>query len=441
MPEPFSIKDLDDKLIGVQSNSSHHGWLQDNTSYKPILYPTVEDALLALAAGEIEIFIGNLAATSYQIEKLKIDNIRVAFQLPGGSQQLTFAVRNDWPELVSILNKALLAIPQEKKLDIRHKWIAFQLEGKQQKNLFISELTAPERQWLATHPEINLRIMSTWPPINFISRNGKPTGIGVDLANLLEKRTGLKFNIQPDHFSENLKAVKNKNADALMDVTPKPERAEYLDFTQPYLTIPHVIISRLNSPIYHNEKELRGKTIALEQGFGNVGYFQANYPEIEVVEYPDTISCLKAVADGKVDAYAGNRAVAGYLIARNVMTNLRITGALQKDGSVLTIGVRDDWPELTTILDKALSDLGAAEMQEILKRWVGFQGSDSPDAPHLELSAREMQFIAEHEPLTFSEVEWAPLSIVSDPEKFDGMIADYMNIISDRSGLKFRFAE
>jgi len=56
-----------------------------------------------------------------------------------------------------------------------------------------------------------------------------------------------------------------------------------------------------------------------------------------------------------------------------------------------------------------------------------------------EFTESEKKFIREHNPLVFSEVNWKPLSIVDHPEKFDGMIADYFNLITLKSGLKFKY--
>ncbi len=60
-------------------------------------------------------------------------------------------------------------------------------------------------------------------------------------------------------------------------------------------------------------------------------------------------------------------------------------------------------------------------------------------ATGISLTPEEKAFIAIHKPLVFSEVNWEPLSIVDNAKGFDGIIADYLKIISQRSGLKFSF--
>jgi ABC-type amino acid transport substrate-binding protein len=163
--QPSSLKDLAGLLVGVQENSSHHGWLRENTDLQqPVLYPTAQEALLALSNGDVQAVIGNLAASSYAIRKLALDNLQVAFPLPGGSQALAFAVRNDWPEMVSILNKTLAAIAPQKAMAIRRKWagLAAPAEGWSQ-----LKLTAEERGWLDRHPVLRVSNEKDWPPMDF----------------------------------------------------------------------------------------------------------------------------------------------------------------------------------------------------------------------------------------------------------------------------------
>ncbi|ACS81352.1 multi-sensor hybrid histidine kinase [Maridesulfovibrio salexigens DSM 2638] len=57
----------------------------------------------------------------------------------------------------------------------------------------------------------------------------------------------------------------------------------------------------------------------------------------------------------------------------------------------------------------------------------------------LKLSPEEEAFVRRGVPLKMSEVDWEPLSIIDKKGKFRGIIADYMNMISEMSGLNFEF--
>ncbi|MBF0450044.1 MAG: PAS domain S-box protein [Candidatus Magnetomorum sp.] len=232
-------------------------------------------------------------------------------------------------------------------------------------------LTPAEQAWIKAHPVIQIGVMNAWPPMNFVDKSGKPSGVGADYINALNQRLGDIIKLVPGPFKENLAQVKAKKLDALMDVTPKPEREVFLNFTHTYLEIPHVIVAPQDGPFYANETELFRKTLALEKGFYNVTYFRKNYPDVKIKEYPNTSTALGAVAWGQTDAYAGNRAVAAWIMEEELISTLQIQGRLQQPGSILAIGVRKDWPELASILNKALADMSREEVSAIHRQWAG----------------------------------------------------------------------
>ena len=214
-----------------------------------------------------------------------------------------------------------------------------------------------------------------------------------------------------------------------MDITPKPDRAGYLLFTKPYLNVPHIIVARSGGLFYKREEHLQGHVLALEKGFGNVSYFREKFPRVEVVEYPDTTACLEAVSKGEADAYAGNRAVAAYIIARDLLTNLEIQGTLKKQGSVLTIGVRKDWPQLAALLNKALAAVSLEEVREIHLKWTGLGARGSGSL--LEgLTPPEMQFLRVHTLIRVGvNPGWMPFDYLDSLGHHAGISSDYLGII------------
>lgn len=174
---------------------------------------------------------------------------------------------------------------------------------------FLSTLSPEERTWLQEHPDISMGVMNAWPPLNYVDAAGTPRGLGVKYIQALNLRISGVIHSVPGAFGDNLKAVEAKNLEALMDVSPKPEREEFLNFTRQYLNIPHAIIASSSGRRFHSEQDLRGYTLALEKGFYNVTYFRTKYPSITIREYPDTAQALDAVSRGDADAYVGNRAV------------------------------------------------------------------------------------------------------------------------------------
>jgi len=124
-----NLGDLRNVPTAVQKNSSHHGYLAEEHPEIPSSpYATVEDALTAVSIGSETAFIGNLATTSYLIKQHGFTNLKFIIINNQNMQLLYFAVRNDWPVLVGIINKGLTSITEEEKIEINNKWIGVENE-------------------------------------------------------------------------------------------------------------------------------------------------------------------------------------------------------------------------------------------------------------------------------------------------------------------------
>ncbi len=300
-----------------------------------------------------------------------------------------------------------------------------------------ANFTDSEVKWLKAHPEISIGIQEHWAPLDFVDEFGVPRGIGVDYITLINRK--LKYSkliIKPGHWDYIFNAVKNKKLDALADITPRAERVKFFNFTKPYITIPHVIISRKNTVYYSDIPELKGKTVALEKDFYLVKYLRSKYPSIKVVECHSTSDALDLVSKQKADVYIGNRAVANYIISNELINNLEVQGKINVTNSTNAIGVRKDWPQLAAIIDKVLKSLTKQERFAILEKW-----NEKPSVPiALQLlTEEERSWIREHHVLKVAnEDDWAPFDF-SVNGKPRGYCIDYLKLISRKTGLQFEF--
>lgn len=226
---------------------------------------------------------------------------------------------------------------------------------------------------------LHVGVMSDWAPMSFV-QFGKVQGVSVDyLQALMAPSNGdSKYQIEwvIGQWSDLLAQMRNGELDLLLDATNLPSRQNDMLFTQPYLSIPHVIITHHSQSIT-DVSQLNGKTLALERAYGNVEFFWKNYPQVLIRQYADTASALEAVAIGEAQAYAGNRASAIHQINQQLIRNLRIQTSLPQQQSVLSFAVRKDFPALRDFLDKKLSAMTQQEHQAIQQKWVGLHLFDT----------------------------------------------------------------
>lgn len=294
-------------------------------------------------------------------------------------------------------------------------------------------LSDEEQHWLQQHETIRVGVMEAWPPLDFVDQHNRATGIGVDYIKLLNKRLNGILKIVPGDWKTLYDEVKTGQLDALMDFTPKPERRADFNVTTPYLSIPHAIVAPKQSDYLYSEESLKGKSIALEKGFGNVDYFRSNYPSISISEYDNTELALDAVARGEADAYAGNRSVALYIMGQEIMTTLKVHGRLKKEGSILAIGIRKDWPLLTQILNRALADISQDEIRKIQSRWVGGDNIE----PDINLSRSEQIWLKNHSTINIAfDGNYPPYSFMDEQGEFHGIAVDIAQKLAARIGIQ-----
>jgi len=299
------------------------------------------------------------------------------------------------------------------------------------------KLNSQEQAWIKEHPIIKIGVMEAWPPLDFVDEQDQARGIGVDLIKRISSVLDSELEIVPGSWVQLQEQVISGEIDALLDITPRPERESQFDFTSPYLEVPHVIVARKDGVWLDSEVALEGKRLALEREFGNVAYFRQHYPKVNINEYANTIDALEAVAIGDADAYAGNRAVATYLIEQQVFVNLKIQGKLKKSGPILAIGVKKGQTTLRDILQRALDAVGEEGMHQILARWTSDAGVLKESVV---LTDEERAWLANN-PGPFkvgAELDWPPYDFVQD-----GIVSGYSNdllrLAADKIGLTLEF--
>jgi len=124
IPFVSGLNDLQNLRVSAQPNTSHHEFLIENSNIKPVLYTDLKQSLLAVSAGKADAYIGNVASVTYWIRKLNLTNVKIAAPASTETQKLRFAVRKDWPELVTILDKGLNSISPRQRKIISEKWLS-----------------------------------------------------------------------------------------------------------------------------------------------------------------------------------------------------------------------------------------------------------------------------------------------------------------------------
>ena len=339
---------------------------------------TIVEAFKLLYEGKVDYMIG-LTSQAYYLTKMRFLTLEPAFVMTDRPTKIVMGVRDDWPKLVEILNKGLKSITEDEWVTINDKWLG--IPGVIRPQL---SLTLEEKAWIDQNHKIRVRV-ANWPPYLIIKENDPPQGIAIEYLKLVEERTGLKFEYEmaKQSFAEFLESIKlHQGPDMTPLIAQSPDREQYLSFTTPYISSPYVIFARQQEGVLIDINGLSGKTLAVPKGFIIQQFLEKDYPEIRLVLFENDEQSLLALSSGKVDAYIGNLTVASHLIQKRGLSNLQVVAPTPYGDHVLSMGHRNDWPELTTMIDKALASITEAEKTAIRNKYVALryeQGVDRAD--------------------------------------------------------------
>lgn len=123
------VKDLMGRKVAVSQGSADHEWLsRELPQLDLITYANAQKALEAVSKGLVDAMVGNLMVVTWLLQEHHLADLKIATTVTGQVNQLRFAVRKDWPELVGILNKGLAAITPEEHTAVRQKWFKVQFD-------------------------------------------------------------------------------------------------------------------------------------------------------------------------------------------------------------------------------------------------------------------------------------------------------------------------
>ncbi|WP_293647489.1 transporter substrate-binding domain-containing protein [Thiolapillus sp.] len=234
-------------------------------------------------------------------------------------------------------------------------------------------LTQSEGRWLKEHPVIRIGPDPDYPPFEWLDGNGHYQGIAADYIALIEKKLGVHFQVVPTrNWSQVIRLAKERKIDLLPALAQTRQRKSYLLFTQPYDRIPGIVVSIQG---YDSIDDLLGKRIAVVSDTYWDDLLSDRQIDIQIQHVDSAKFGMELAAMGAVDAMVTDLASATAIIKQTGISNLHVIRDPRKRlGSLhITMGVRSDWPELRSILDKALASITPREREAIRSKWISIR--------------------------------------------------------------------
>lgn len=236
-------------------------------------------------------------------------------------------------------------------------------------------LTQQETEWLSQHRILRVSASTGWAPISFLDDNGKYRGIAIDYLQWIEKKLNLKFVYV---HSDDSKATQKADIIAALSNPKTNTPPNFLALAKPFLSSPLAIYARETTDDIHSLEDLHGKKVAVFQSRIAAQVLTRDHPQIHLVKTDIADEALADLVSGKVEAYVGSLAVVNYVIRDYGVSAVKIVGQTPYR-SELHMAVRDDMPELTSILGKTLAAMSEEDKNNISRKWTSITYEHATD--------------------------------------------------------------
>jgi signal transduction histidine kinase/ABC-type amino acid transport substrate-binding protein len=282
-----------------------------------------------------------------------------------------YAISHD-KKLAQIFNDGLINIPINELLNLEEKWILneserYYLNFKQQ-----ISLTKEEIEFIK-NTTIKASISNAWEPFAYKSDDNNALGISSEYWGLISEKLNLTTkNIFYDNFTSQLDSIKDKSADIIYSTAETDQRKEYSIFSKEYLKFPISIVTKKDENFIENISHIINKKIAVGNNFTAHNILKNAYPQINFVLVKNVQEGLDLVSKDKVYAFIDIKPVLLYNIKKYNFTDLKISGNTGLNFS-LKFMIRDDYPIVESILNKAISSISINELNSIVNKWDNIQ--------------------------------------------------------------------
>ncbi|MCG6907404.1 MAG: glutamine ABC transporter substrate-binding protein GlnH [Desulfobacteraceae bacterium] len=162
----------------------------------------------------------------------------------------------------------------------------------------MAALTGP-----ALAEKITVATDTNFPPFEFKDKSGQHTGFDVELWDAIAKVIGLEYELQPMDFNGIIPGLQTNQLDVgIAGMTIKPERAEVVDFSDPYYDAGLLILVRSDTTEINAIEDLAGKVVSTKLGTTSEDFAKKNAAAKEVKLFPNNDAMFLELMSGGADA-------------------------------------------------------------------------------------------------------------------------------------------
>lgn len=232
-------------------------------------------------------------------------------------------------------------------------------------------LDPEEADWVAKHKVLRIGVTPDWPPFEYIDKNGDYRGLSADFIRLVTESLGIKLEIvsADDSWDVVMKKLKNKELDGVGSIFVSEARRPYINFSHPYVDVPHLIIVREKDESFARMEDLNGRKLAYMRGWVCQEFIERDYPGIRLSLSPALEGMIGQVLLGTSDAGLIDFASLAYYSRLHNLSGLKVA-MISPYAPKLAFGFPESDKVAAALFDKAMAAVPEEKLEQIKDKWL-----------------------------------------------------------------------
>jgi len=361
-----TLESLKNKRIAVAKGSTASEYMKEHFPQINLLYTdSIDEALELVNKQKADASLDNLVVLDHMIQNNPYFSHIEISGISNYKFDLYALIRDDYPLLHQIMDKAVKSISQEELFFINNKLLQSAVQASKSQRDF---LTPKELAFIKNHPKIVLGTEKAWKPYVIVKKDGTISGYDADVLKRINEVSGSNFVLEAGDWDKMQTKAKAKEIDGLSTGGIHDERKTYLNFSDIYISMRKMlIVSKENPKNIQTLHDLNGKIIAIHKSNLVDEKTVQKFPNSKTIRLDTVEEVITSVTTGKADAMFGNGATF-YLANELGLPYLKRVARLDESLD-LAFGVRKDWPEAIGIINKSLDYIGEHKLLELKNKW------------------------------------------------------------------------
>lgn len=154
---------------------------------------------------------------------------------------------------------------------------------------------------------INIGVFSDKNPFGYVDENGDYQGYDVYFAERLAKDLGVKVNYVSTEAANRIEYLQTGKVDVILaNFTVTDERAEEVDFADPYMNVSLGVVSKEDNEITTLDNWNKDDSVIVISGTTAETYLTKNYPDIPLQKFDSYATAKEAFENGTSVAWAND---------------------------------------------------------------------------------------------------------------------------------------